>query len=232
MIDSGPRQTPLGTPCSPAWDDAHIALVEAEETKRESRICGARTLSSGVCALAPNHDNGRCKFHGGFDLTGGQPGNRNAVIHGLYSRCVQACGDQCPMWKTCPCAGPEVLKLSPPDRPRCPYETVEYNTALTDSLSKLDRHQHDDATLRHTAHHVAMLQVMLLRAAAAIAENPFIDNAVTTTGNYHKIHRKESPYLLAFMRITSELRRTLKLLEPKSPRALSVPERHAQLHRA
>ncbi len=39
------RRTPLGSPLSPAWDPAHITLVEAREAELNRRICGARTLS-------------------------------------------------------------------------------------------------------------------------------------------------------------------------------------------
>ena len=107
------RRTQLGTPCSPVWDDEHIARVEEAELRLNRRVCGARTMAGTPCTVEANHDNGRCRFHGGFNLTGAQPGNRNAVIHGLYSRAIQVCGEQCPMWKTCPCAGPDIAKLEP-----------------------------------------------------------------------------------------------------------------------
>ena len=41
----GKRSTSLGTPCSPAWDDAHIAKVEAAEAQLNRRVCGARNLA-------------------------------------------------------------------------------------------------------------------------------------------------------------------------------------------
>ena len=33
----------------------------------------------------------RCRFHGGAEQSGGQPGNRNALKHGRYSAKVMAC---------------------------------------------------------------------------------------------------------------------------------------------
>ncbi|HPO17486.1 MAG TPA: HGGxSTG domain-containing protein, partial [Candidatus Hydrogenedentes bacterium] len=71
--------TSLGSTCSPAWDDAWVQTVNQAESKLGRRICGARTPSGTPCELAPEHKNGRCRFHGGFDLSGAQPGNRNAV---------------------------------------------------------------------------------------------------------------------------------------------------------
>jgi len=74
------RYTSKGSPCSCRWDDEWIAKVDAAEQRLERRICGARTLAGTPCELAPNHENGRCRFHGGFPLTGGQERNRNAAI--------------------------------------------------------------------------------------------------------------------------------------------------------
>ncbi len=124
--------TPFGTPCSKAWSPEWIQIVCETESKLGKRVCGARTLAGNPCMLSPNHENGRCRFHGGFDLTGAPKGNRNGVIHGLYSRRLRQCSAGCPQWGSCPCAGEEVREIPAPDRPQCPYERLEYNTALTD----------------------------------------------------------------------------------------------------
>ncbi len=74
-----PRSTKLGSPCSRVWDDAWIAVIDDVETKLGRRICGARTLTGVPCVLTPNHENGRCRFHGGFYLTGAPSSNRPQV---------------------------------------------------------------------------------------------------------------------------------------------------------
>lgn len=216
------RFTAFGSPCSPAWDDDHIALVEATEARLNKRICGARTLSGGPCLLAPNHENGRCKYHGGFNLSGAQPNNRNAIVHGLYSRAIQTCGEQCPMWKTCPLSSPEVAKLDPKERPQCPYEVAAFNAAVTDVRAQLasrpaaaGRALPESETAQpmdtHVAGEVAMMRVVLMRAGAALAVKPVVDVTVVT-GEKHNAHStKPSAYLQAFLRVSSEHRRYVQL---------------------
>ncbi|MCC6154794.1 MAG: hypothetical protein IT367_13590 [Candidatus Hydrogenedentes bacterium] len=226
--DSRPL-TPLGTPLSSAWDAAHIALVEAREAELDRRICGARTLSGVPCSLGPNHENGRCKYHGGFNLTGAPVGNRNATVHGLYSRAIQVCGEQCPMWNTCPCASPEVAKLPGPERPQCPYEVAAYNAALTDAraglaarVEKENRAADQPACVAQpmadqAACTLAMMQVMVLRASAALAVKPMVDMSVVTSEKYNSTSAKPSAYLQAFMRISSEQRRYLRMYAMDTP---------------
>jgi len=148
-------QSQRGTPCAKSWDDAWIATVEAAEERLDRRICGARTPAGNPCELRSNHDNGRCRFHGGFPLTGAPQGNRNAVIHGLYSRRLKVCDARCPLWDQCPCAGPDVQATPAPDRPICPYEQTEYNTALTDALARVATKPQPDPLDRHLAHNLA-----------------------------------------------------------------------------
>jgi hypothetical protein len=212
------RHTSMGTPCSPAWDSDWIAAVETREREVGHRICGARTLAGTPCALKPNHKNGRCKYHGGFNLTGAQPGNRNAVIHGLYARGLARCGKQCPMWESCPCAGDEVAELPAKERPICPYEKTQYDAAVTDTLPRVP------ATVcgephpfyRHLAHQLALLQVMMTRAGAAMALNA--DSLPSTEGEEKAGTQRNGqpvadPHLTAFLRISSEYRRYVKLAE-------------------
>ncbi|HRK34287.1 MAG TPA: HGGxSTG domain-containing protein [Candidatus Hydrogenedentes bacterium] len=221
------RTTPLGTPCSPAWDDAHIAKVEALESQLNRPVCGARNLAGNPCTLAPNHENGRCRYHGGFNLTGAQPGNRNGVIHGLYARSIQTCGDHCPMWKTCPCAGPDILSLDARERPKCPYETAQYNASLTDALERAQSINHNDGLTQHTAHHVAMLHVMTMRAATAMAESPLKDLTLTTAKEFQRTDHKPSVYMQAYLRLSCELRQFAKFLDPKHRGTLDMPDKHS-----
>ena len=207
------KHTDLGSPCSPCWDDDWIAAVNAAETKAERRICGARTCANTPCTLPPNHDNGRCRFHGGFDLTGAQPGNRNAVIHGLYSRALQHCAPHCAMWKTCPLAGEDVVQLPASEVPTCPYEATLYQTAVTDALARLDTHASTDPMHRHLAQQTALLAVMMQRAAIAMGEHHITDSTVVTGEKYQMNTKKESPYLQAYLRLSSEYRRFVKLLD-------------------
>jgi len=132
-----PWTTTLGTPASPKWDIDWLAEVERVETELANRICGAHTPAWTPCKLSASHPNGRCRFHGGAPGIGAPDGNRNAWIHGLYSRRLQQCGEHCPLWNHCPMAGKDVLTLSPPERPHCVYEQDEYESILsTFSLEK------------------------------------------------------------------------------------------------
>ncbi len=96
--------TTLGTPCARSWTNDWIATVNTKESERNHRICGARLPDATPCTNASDHPSGRCQFHGGFDLTGAPPGNRNHVIHGLYSRRLRTCTPNCPHWENCPIA--------------------------------------------------------------------------------------------------------------------------------
>lgn len=209
------RTTNSGTPCSPAWDEAWIAAVEAAELSLGRRICGARTIAGNPCPLPQNHPNGRCKFHGGFNLTGAQPGNRNAVIHGLYSRALRPCDDSCPLWANCPCSSDDVKALPPPDRPPCPYERAHYQAALTDARARAPKTYEDNVhpAYLHLCHQIALLQTMMLRAASALRDRPLVDSVSAAANDYAMQSSKPSAYLQAFLRISSEYRSYLKLLQ-------------------
>ena len=226
------RLTEMGTPCSPAWDADWIATIEATEIERGKRICGARTLSGKPCLLDPNHENGRCRYHGGFNLTGAQPGNRNAVIHGLYSRCIQTCGPHCPMWDSCPCSGDDVRKLDPKDRPHCPYETAHYETAVTDNLARMNVPVDADPRRRHSAYELAMVQVMVMRAASAMAVNDLLDVRVNNKQSDHAATKKVGAYTEAFLRLSSEFRRLYALFKKENPGFPTFEARKEQNRRA
>ena len=228
-----PHRTPLGVLCARSWDDAWIAKVVATELRLNRPVCGARTPSGNPCELEPNHENGRCRFHGGFDLTGAAPGNRNAVIHGLYSRRLRTCTHHCPMWRECPCAGPDLRQVPETDRPTCPYEQTEYNTVLTDALTRSSITLGQDPMGLHLAHNVALLQVMLTRAAAGMRDDPMIDTLTTvrttetrgenpTNSTNETFYQRPSARLQAFLRVSAEQRKYLALLDADKSLRLSV----------
>ena len=124
------RTTTLGTPTSPLWDDAWVAEVDSVEKQLDRRICGAHSPAYTPCTLGSNHPTGRCRYHGGHSLIGAPLGNRNAMIHGLYSRRLQQCDDHCPLWQTCPMPDKDLEALPLKERPYCPYEKKEYDHIL------------------------------------------------------------------------------------------------------
>ena len=199
-----PPTTTKGSPHSRAWDDAWKATVEDTENHLNRRICGARTHNGIPCELEPTHANGRCRFHGGFDLTGAPKGNRNAVLHGLYSRRLQICGAHCPQWENCPCAGDDVLELNPKKRPICPYELTEYNTILTDALAKCEQQPHPDPMDKHHAHDLALLHVMMTRAGNALNTQQLVEKSQTDAKQPQ--YKTIDPYLYAFLRLSAEYR--------------------------
>ncbi len=123
-----PKQTTkLGTPISPKWDQEWTAEVENVEHQLNRRICGAHSPAYTPCKLGSNHPNGRCRYHGGHSRIGAPLGNRNAMVHGLYSRRLQQCGDHCTHWQTCPRPNKDIEALPKKERPHCPYEQEEYD---------------------------------------------------------------------------------------------------------
>ncbi len=52
--------------------------------------CGARTRSGAPCRAPAAAGRARCHKHGGAEDAGGQPGNRNALKHGYYSKGAKA----------------------------------------------------------------------------------------------------------------------------------------------
>ena len=53
--------------------------------------CCARTRRGTPCQQPAVGGRKRCRMHGGADGIGGQPGNRNALKHGLYTAEAIAC---------------------------------------------------------------------------------------------------------------------------------------------
>ncbi len=134
-----PTRTARGTPRAQSWDDDWLALVNETEQRLGHRICGAHAPDGEPCELGSTHPNGRCRFHGGHPRIGAQPGNTNALVHGLYSRRLRQCDATCPMWNACPFAGKDVMELHPRKRPVCAFEAEAY-AALSGLQSISPRH--------------------------------------------------------------------------------------------
>ncbi len=248
------RSTRMGTPHAHTWDDEWADRVQQREAELGRRICGAKTLAGNPCTLTSRHKTGRCAFHGGTDAIGAPVGNSNARIHGLYARRLQRCGTHCPMWQHCPFANAQVLKLDPPERPNCAYETAEYEEVLQalekeqpggtptpfgdpdysnpgnasvsvmcDAGQELPEFDEDTRPRRSLAfpreprversniqlHNLALLQVMVSRAAAALSVVPLTDDVTSDTERYHMHTTKVHAALEAFIRLTREHRATL-----------------------
>ena len=76
------------------------------------------------------------------------------------------------------------MNLPPPQRPTCAYEQVEYNAVVTDGQARLDGLAHPDPRLPHLLHLVALLQVMMSRAANALSVASFIDTTAIKPTTY------------------------------------------------
>ena len=114
------RRTKLGTPVSGMWDEDWVAEVENVEHQLNRRVCGAHSPAYTPCKLGSNHPSGRCRYHGGHSRVGAPLGNRNAIIHGLYSRRLQQCGDHCTLWQTCPMPNKDIEALPTRNAPTAP----------------------------------------------------------------------------------------------------------------
>jgi len=208
----------MGTPSARSWDDAWLATVDAAETRIGKRICGARMIDGAPCELGSTHPTGRCRFHGGFDLTGAPPGNRNAYIHGLYSRRLKTCGDHCPLWSTCPMVQPDIETIPLAKRPICPYEEAQYNCALADALDLSCCVGKIHPFAIHIAHNIAILQVMLGRATTEMRNTTLVAETRAQSDKYTFNHEQVRPHITAMSRIGSELRKYIALLSQSAPR--------------
>ncbi|MBI5095676.1 MAG: hypothetical protein HZB26_24975, partial [Candidatus Hydrogenedentes bacterium] len=200
------HRTAAGTPCAGSWTKSWIARVTQTETRLQRRICGARLPDGSPCELESHHESGRCRMHGGFNLTGAPPGNSNAAIHGLYARRLKTCGPHCPMWNECPCAGADVAALEPVKRPICPYEQAEYDSAVAVALESAKKS--DSATPAQDAHTLALLQVMTTRASLAVRNEPLAHEVgFVSEGKFCQTGTKLNAHFQAFTRIVAEYRR-------------------------
>jgi glucans biosynthesis protein len=197
-------QTTRGTPHAETWDPDWGQHVQETEDQLDRRICGCHTPTGAACTLTSTHSSGRCRFHGGVPNTGAQPGNQNARTHGLYSRRLQRCGNHCAMWLHCPYAGDDVLALDKPDRPTCVYEQEEY-AVITEELEE------NSTADPHFRQHLAILQILLNRAAHALSVQTLTEHTTVTGANYNMDTAKVGAALDAYLRIAREYRYQLAL---------------------
>ena len=202
----GTLYTERGTPISPQWDDEWIACVEKTEETIGKRCCGARVNEIFSCELEASNKNGRCRFHGGGLGSGAQKGNTNARIHGLYARRLQQCGEHCAHWQSCPFAGNDVRKLPQPKRPHCTYEIQEM-----EHLRALDSQAHAKpypmhAQLTSLRENLNMLQIMITRAANALAGGQLSTRIIQQSEAYYAQNEKPSALLQAHQLLTREHR--------------------------
>ncbi len=215
--DATPTTT-RGTPCARSWTPDWITRVESREEELGRRICGARTVGHSPCPAPSAHHSGRCEHHGGFDLTGAPEGNRNAIVHNLYARRLMPCGSHCPSWQSCPLGGgardggKEMLSRAPVDRPTCPFEQAEYTAVVTDAMRRTQNH-HANAWGLHVAHQLALMTVLVGRAARALATHPFTQTVENYQGEHLVLSERPAASLIAYERLARELRRWTILLE-------------------
>jgi len=219
--------TTRGTPCATSWTEDWIAAVEAREQAMDRRICGARTIGGKPCPQTADHPSGRCRHHGGFPLTGAPEGNRNAVIHGLYSRRLAIVGSHNPGWQSDPTGGgaPDggraVSQLANADRAICPFELAEYNAVFTDLMQRTCASGNNPMGV-HLAHQGALLTVMVSRATRALSHTALTQKMEQSGENYYMGVEKPSAALMAFEKLSAELRRWMAHIEKHYPLAAEV----------
>jgi len=200
MTQAQPTLTDQGTPRAQAWPLEWFERVNALEHELGRRICGGVCADGHPCRRTSTHSSGRCSHHGGNHLTGAPKGNENARIHGLYSRRLQRCGERCVMWGACPFAEDDLLDIPLSNRPNCVYEQTEYDRLIEHYAGK------GEAVDVHLAHTVALLQVMVSRAASALSLDGFTETTRATGADYSMESSKMSAALQAFLRLAREHR--------------------------
>jgi len=192
--------TDQGTPGAQGWPLVWFERVNALEHELGRRICGGVCADGAPCRRVSTHSSGRCSHHGGNHLTGAPKGNENARIHGLYSRRLQRCGQNCLLWGACPFAEDDLLEIPLSNRPNCVYEQTEYDRLVDHYVAK------DEGVDLHLAHTVALLQVMVSRAAAALSLDGFTETTRASGAEYSMESSKMSAALQAFLRLAREHR--------------------------
>jgi hypothetical protein len=221
MSDRG--KTERGTPYAEAWTEEWCGLVAAREEELDRRICGAVGMDGTPCPRASEHASGRCTHHGGNPFVGGVLGNANAVRHGLYARRLKACDGACAQWEGCPYASADILELPAGQRPRCVYETLEYEAVVASYLPSeesaagagggaapsvwdMPTPQVAAGVNPYLVHTLALLQVMVSRAAAALGGGGLCETVAATGEHYQMESTKVSAALEAFLRLSREYR--------------------------
>jgi hypothetical protein len=121
------------------------------------------------------------------------------------------------MWKDCPVASEEVLKIPQNNRPMCPYEAQQFEAALGAVEERMAEMPAHDALDGQFGEHVALLQVMVTRAAHALSACGFTDVVKTQKDEIgaSTSQVKLPSALQAFMRLSTEYRRCVKMIEVK-----------------
>jgi hypothetical protein len=114
------------------------------------------------------------------------------MLHGLFVRRLQDCGTHCARFERCPLAGSDVAELPATQRPACPYELAEYELSVEDLAPHAEKLVPVGDYSNQYAHQVVLVQVMIGRAARAVAAS----GSDATFG--------------AFLRLSSEYRRALR----------------------
>ena len=187
-------------PRAKAWLPEWFERVNALDHELGRHICGAVGLDGAPCTRSSTHSSGRCTHHGGNHLTGAPKGNENARIHGLYSRRLQRCDVRCVLWRACPFAEDDLLEIPLSNRPNCVYEQTEYDRLVWHYAGK------GEAVDVHLAHTVALLQVMVSRAAAALSADGFTETTRASGEQYSMESSKIGAALQAFLRLAREHR--------------------------
>ncbi|MDZ4859149.1 MAG: hypothetical protein SGI88_09190 [Candidatus Hydrogenedentes bacterium] len=246
--------TTLGTPRAPGWSREWFARVEAEEQQLNRRICGGVTPAMTPCTLSSDHSSGRCRFHGGTPNIGPPADNLNARVHGLYSRRLQRCGVQCPLWESCGFASDDILALPVKQRPYCAYEREEYaalvafyfKDELEPEIAWEDdgdaENDHDDwgSSLSRSEcpepflmHQLVLLTVMCTRAAAVLGNATLTDAVEVESERYRMKTVKPGAALEAFLRIAREFRGLRAVISTKKlipePRKMGLASRYRDL---
>ncbi|NUM56725.1 MAG: hypothetical protein HUU46_24110 [Candidatus Hydrogenedentes bacterium] len=237
--------TTLGTPAAPSWSAEWLARVDTEERSLRRRICGAMTPGATPCTLESGHPSGRCRYHGGVPSVGPPSDNQNARIHGLYARRLQRCGPHCPLWKSCPFSGDDVLALPEKQRPICAYERDEYAALVKhyfkedvepaadrpdDNDGECDDETGDATWARRSVwdlpapsecpepfllHQLVLLTIMQTRAAAVLSEMTLTATVEVDSPNYKMRSAKPAAALDAFIRIAREYRALRAVIDTK-----------------
>jgi hypothetical protein len=109
--------------------------------------------------------------------------------------------------------GQQLLKMPLTERPVCPFETTEYNAVVTDVMQRTQSDAKHGYGL-HLAHQIALMTVMVSRAARALTIAPLTEKLVQTGENYHASYERPSAALQAYERLARELRRWIVLIDP------------------
>ncbi|MCX5771155.1 MAG: hypothetical protein NTZ09_12925, partial [Candidatus Hydrogenedentes bacterium] len=109
----------------------------------------------------------------------------------------------------------ETIPLS--RRPICPYEQAQYNTALADALDLSCAVGRIHPFAIHIAHNIAILQVMLGRAATEMRNANLVSETRAQSDKYTFNHEQVRPHITAITRIGGELRKYLAFLAKSAP---------------